>query len=274
MNTIFCQIPTLFRAKSEDTTLTIQKINNEYSLSVCQTTNAKITQLTMECLKEIVGIERLKRICQKSNIGIDIKKIDQNTLILTKDVVRKIFVGLLDIQKLDWDERQDDVSLEDKFQDLIIFNKFEDFEACLMGYNPTLQKFKRGPSEDRVDYIPTLGGVHLGEGTTPEECDIEVCYLYAEDEKETIYPTSSSFFKLVRNFLHSFSYGHCQQTTLDQFKWKEIQHRNQINEHLRMGNQLEKTRKCFAYLIHFFTFFLLNGRSFASFLAINQLKNK
>lgn len=49
-----------------------------------------------------------------------------------------------------------------------------------------------------------------------------------------------------------------------------IDSREEINLHLRLGIRLEGIRKCFAYAIHFLTFFLFNGRSFSSYFNLQR----
>jgi hypothetical protein len=480
MSAIFCQISNLLIDKPEHSILTIEKKKGVYSLSVCNQSFSKMTQVTLNCLKEIIGEDRLKRIGRKPDIGIDVKKMDENTLVLTKNVVRKIFVGLLDVQKKDLDELPGHQSVEGKFRQLIFFDSLKDIESSLMGCCPDPNIFKMdraqtsgkgfeglieriyismqhhfkvieennkiaaelrdiemltsrladregsvfhlnegyfyvdkvfigggayisilqdvegfktpkiicrgtamrrtatdglktglndilleigimgikniwdalskylkesqitsieilgkslggahaqelailiegmdkikveklitlcsvgvgkdinnlfkkevlekrespfkiqvirngGRSNTEMDYIPAVGGDHLGEETPQEKCAIEVCYIQPGKEEVGIYPTQTGWFDLTRNLLRSFSLSHCRQTTLQEFSWKKINGRTQINEHLRIGNQLEIIRKCFAYIIHFLTLFLLNGKSFTSFFYAQQNERK
>jgi hypothetical protein len=475
MNINFFEISQLLNQSVEEDQLVIEKKGNAYSYSLVNSScSMHLVQSTLNCLKEAIGANRLKRICVKSELMLDSQQLNQNTLILTKHVVQKIFIGLLDIQLEDLEEIQAPVSLKEKFQKLVFFKNLEEIEFCCNGFIPHLDQFsidyamtagkgfkglvervyiamhhhfqtleKKGEKsaelqdiellasclsdreipansvvhlnegyfyvdqviagegaylsilqdiekikptkivcrgtairpraksglksglndilleigmkgikdswpklsnyliknqikeveilgkslggaqaqalavlieglhpievkklitycsvgvgkkinelfkkevlekrqtpfsiqvirngsaqEENIDYIPAIGGVHLGEGTSSEKCAIEVCYLQQEESEEEVYNKDINFFKLIKNFFCSFSSAHCRQTTLKNFKWKIIEGRDQINDHLRMGERLEKIRKVFAYVVHFLTFFLLNGSSFHSF---------
>lgn len=466
------QIPTLFKEKSDEHILTIERNNKSYSLSVSNQSTPNMIQSSIDCLKEMIGENRLKQICKRPEIKIDANKIDQNTLILTKNVMRKILIGFLDVQITDLNALPG--SIHDRFKQHIIFNTFQEFESSLLEDGPKLSQFKidkaktsgkgfeglaervyicmhhhfkvieesnkkaaelrdvemltsrladreirlgsvihlhdgyfyvdkviigggayvavlrdvegvsypkivcRGtamrssatdglktglndllleigtmgiknvwpelarylkenqiasvnilgkslggahaqelavliegvaqikverlitycsvgagnninvlfknevlekretpfkiqiirngsPLRDEIDYIPAVGGVHLGEGSSPDKCDIEVCYIQPEEQEEVgVYPKETAFFNLMKNFFRSFSSAHCRQTTLNKFSWKRID-AGEVHEHLRVGNQLEKIRQCFAYLIHLLTLLLLNGKSFTSY---------
>lgn len=477
MNNILLQVATLFRNQSEVSILTIQKQNHQYFFSIDTQTNSDAKIVTLNCLREIIGTDKLKRICSNPCIDIDVSAIDQNSLTLTKNVVRRIFVGMLDFQVADLNEMDKKADIDAKFRHLLIYNKLEEVESLFMSSTPLLQKFKidrattsgkgfeglverifiriqhhfmviqetdkkaaeirdvelltsrladremqkgelihlsdgyfyvdhifigggayvsvlkdvqgintpkiicrgtamrrtatgglksgindvlleigtlgvksiwsdlskylianqiksvellgkslggafaqelalliegidgieikklttfcsvgvgeainnlfkteilqkrakpfelqvlrnGGSSQEQVDYIPTIGGVHLGEGSSPEQCKVEVYYIQPGDQEVGFF-SLRSWFNLIRNFFLSFRYAHCRQTTLEKFSWKKVED-DRVQEHLNIGNRLEKIRKCFAYIIHFFTLCLLNGRSFASFFYVKR----
>jgi hypothetical protein len=115
-------------------------------------------------------------------------------------------------------------------------------------------------SDDEVDYIPAVGGEHLG-AEAGDKCKIEVTYI-SPDQKVELYPLESSLLHRIRRFISSFGIPHCRQTTLKNFYWKQIENKADIEKHLKIGNQLEKIRKVIAWVINLLTLFLLNGRSF------------
>ena len=121
-----------------------------------------------------------------------------------------------------------------------------------------------GDTEKDIDYVPAVGGVHLGADTDEDQCEIEVDYLNINDKLLT-YPLEMGIFNLIKRFLNSFGISHCRQTTLKDFHWKRIDDRKEINKHLCVGNNLESIRKIVAYIIDIFTLFLFNGRSFKSY---------
>lgn len=122
-----------------------------------------------------------------------------------------------------------------------------------------------GTTDKETDFIPIVGGVHLGEGV-PEEytnrCQARVIYIQPGEDEVNPFPLNIGFIRRIAGFIRSFAYAHCRQTTLGNFSYKVI---NDCAEHLRMGLIFERWRLAFAYIIHFFTFGQFNGDSFASF---------
>lgn len=123
------------------------------------------------------------------------------------------------------------------------------------------------PKKD-VDHIPTLGGDHLGEGCQEELCHAEVCYIQPGKEGPIeILSKKTNCFSLAKNILRSFGKAHGRQSTLKEFQWNLIEDKKMLQRHLRIGRKCEGVRKALAYLIHFITLFMFNGRSFSSYYA-------
>lgn len=121
-----------------------------------------------------------------------------------------------------------------------------------------------GAASDReLDYIPTVGGEHLGSGAT-NKCNIEVTYISTHQEV-TIYPSKLGWCSRIKRFIGSFGVPHCRQTTLNNFHWRKIESENDVEKHLKIGNELEKVRQVIACVIHLLTLFVLNGKSFESY---------
>lgn len=118
-------------------------------------------------------------------------------------------------------------------------------------------------SDDEVDYIPTVGGEHLGT-EAGDKCKVEVTYISTKQQVE-VCPLESSLLHRIKRFISSFGVPHCRQTTLKNFYWRKIANKNDVEKHLKIGNQLEKIRKIIAWIINFLTLFILNGRSFRSY---------
>jgi hypothetical protein len=144
------------------------------------------------------------------------------------------------------------------FKKMILQNRKSPFEMQVIR--------NAGRTQSEVDYVPVVGGVHLGEKVPLEKCHIEVCYIHPGREGAIIYPKNPGLLNLIRNFMGSFGNAHCRQTTLNEFSWHTIQGRDHIDEHLRFGSQLERIRKGCAYAINCLTGFWLNGKSFTSFV--------
>lgn len=467
------RIPHLFNGCSEESVLTIDQQNDQtYALSIGE---AADTEATFSLFKEIIGESRLRQIGLIPELGIIPSEIDQNTLILTKKVVRNIFIGLAHLKIDDLKDALDTEEAIDALQTMIPFASFEDFETAMMGEAPSLAEFhidkartsgkglkgltervyltmqhyfkvlknnhaqmkflcdvefmtsrladrelqegnvlllsdgcysvdkviaeggayvsilkdleennppkiifrgtamrsnatqgwKSGANDvlleigmmgtrgiwpqlssyltengiksvevwgkslggafaqeaailiegilgipvdrlvtycstgtgeeinkifnkeilenrktpfkmcvirnggddtkNELDYIPYIGGVHIGEGADEEQCEIDLYYIHPKESEESELPQNPSVYHAMKQFIRSFSNAHCRQTTLDDFSWKKIDDREEINWNLRLGLQLETIRKCFAYVIHFLTLFLFNGNSFSSY---------
>lgn len=112
------------------------------------------------------------------------------------------------------------------------------------------------------DYVPAVGGEHLGAGS--DKCNIEVTYIGTNSQVE-VYPLELDFLTRTKRFISSFGIPHCRQTTLKNFYWRKIEDKDGIENHLKIGNQIEKIRKVVAWIIHLITLFFLNGLSFQSY---------
>jgi hypothetical protein len=118
-------------------------------------------------------------------------------------------------------------------------------------------------SDDEVDYIPTVGGEHLG-AEAGDKCTIEVTYI-STDQQVEICRLESTLLHLIKRFISSFGVPHCRQTTLKNFYWRKIENKDDVEKHLKIGNRLEKIRMIIAWIINLLTLFLLNGKSFQSY---------
>lgn len=92
-----------------------------------------------------------------------------------------------------------------------------------------------------VDYIPVVGGVHLGFDSAPEKCTVEVCYI-AKGEDTPTQPQTFNRFTLSGKLLMSFPGGHSRQTTLDKYAYESITERTEVDKQLSIGNDLEGWR--------------------------------
>jgi hypothetical protein len=148
-------------------------------------------------------------------------------------------------------------SINQVFQDKVLAQRVEPFNIHVI----------RNGGEgaiSRPDYIPFVGEKHLGAGALPEKCHTDVYYLGSSEEEVIAYPETSSFVSVVKNFVHSFGFAHCRQTTLGKFIYKKVDP-EKLQDHLGMEQRLERVRKAFAYGIHALTFFKLNGSSFREY---------
>jgi hypothetical protein len=129
-----------------------------------------------------------------------------------------------------------------------------------------------GGTNTELDFIPVLGGVHLGEGASSDKCQVKVYYTQPNKSKPWINPVSVSIFAIFLNLFSSFGSSHVRQTTLLDFTWKKIEDKSEVDAHLRLGNKLEPLRKCIAFILNVFTLFILNGQSMTSYFYANKNK--
>lgn len=126
-----------------------------------------------------------------------------------------------------------------------------------------------GCAETALDYVPSVGGAHLGSNSHDR---VKVFYLHPRDDLTShIYTATLPIFESIKMFLLSFRGPHLAQMTLRPFSYTLIEGVS-VSTHLAMGEKLEKMRLFFAYILHIFTFGLLNKNSFESFFnaAVSQ----
>jgi pimeloyl-ACP methyl ester carboxylesterase len=100
-----------------------------------------------------------------------------------------------------------------------------------------------GSTRDRhaPDYIPLIGGVHLGYDAPSAKCDVKIVYLGANAQEITLPDTTLAGVALAKAFLASFAGGHTRQTTLLDFGVHVVKPVD-IKKHLAMGDRMEGWR--------------------------------
>jgi|GEM_PF-3817895 len=120
-----------------------------------------------------------------------------------------------------------------------------------------------GPTEDGIDYVPTVGGAQLGKNTPREK--IKVYYIHPRSiTTSAIYTATHSTFRCLKSFLMSFLKPHLLQMTLKPFAYTLVDS-GSVSTQLLMGKRLESMRRVLAYMLHIITLGLLNGNSFESY---------
>ncbi len=112
-----------------------------------------------------------------------------------------------------------------------------------------------------TDYVPAVGGVHLGAGTGEAQCQIEVVYIHTDAEVNH-YPLAKGHLQWIPPFVGSFRTSHCRQTTLQDFSWDEVKGKDLIDRHLRVGTRLEPIRRSCAWIINIATLNAFNRKCF------------
>jgi hypothetical protein len=97
-----------------------------------------------------------------------------------------------------------------------------------------------------ADYIPCVGGDHLGATVDAEYLNLKVYYIHPISEQ--IYPPQQdlNFFQKGVRFASSFSAPHVRQSTLLDFSYNHLD-RPKAQTALQLGRTLEGPRRCFAY---------------------------
>lgn len=122
-----------------------------------------------------------------------------------------------------------------------------------------------GDAQSRnIDYVPIVGGEHLGAGN-PENCKINLSYIHPGNVEVTAIPHRMSLFEKIIKFIRSFSFAHTRQSTLSDFSIKKIDQAHELHQHLILGNLLERARKIISYIFHYFTLTKFNGLSFRNY---------
>lgn len=129
-----------------------------------------------------------------------------------------------------------------------------------------------GKTEDEVDYIPALGGAHLGEGADKDKCDVRIYYIQPGQDEVGLYPDEIDWKTLAKNIIRSLGTAHCRQTTLEDFRWVMLTTEKDIEKHIRKGkSQVNFIREIAVSLLDFYTAFLLNGQPFQSYYYSQKL---
>lgn len=135
-------------------------------------------------------------------------------------------------------------------------------------FNLTVVRNGGYQSYRETDFIPLVGGVHLGAGIQDPKCNTQLAYIHPGQVAVEPIETDLPLWKKIVQFFKSFSFAHTRQSTLSDFSFKKIEN-NEMHEHLKAGTILEPIRKIVSYIIHFFTFTLFNGSSFRRFFERN-----
>ena len=99
-----------------------------------------------------------------------------------------------------------------------------------------------------VDYIPCVGGEHLGATlNNNEKVKIAIYYIHPSNDTPTQIDDKANFFKKSYHFIKSFHAPHIRQTSLEDFSYTEIKNSeenlNLVKQHLNDGKSLERVRR-------------------------------
>lgn len=99
---------------------------------------------------------------------------------------------------------------------------------------------------DGADYIPCMGGEHLGATVSNGLLERRVFYIHRHAYPITEPRSTLSFFQNLVRFAKSFSGPHVRQTTLENFSYQIVETEG-TDAALSLGNRLESLRRVIAY---------------------------
>lgn len=150
MNTVsFGDVVNAFEG-SENQFLEINEKNKKYKPYISTDSSSEEQNFTLQCLKQLIGGKRFIRICKRPELGIKSTDLEHNLIQFTENLVKKVYLGLLDIQKADLDEMDSSLSIQEKYQQLVGYNSFEEFEQAF-------RKFRLSMDHFRIDKSKTSG---------------------------------------------------------------------------------------------------------------------
>lgn len=123
-----------------------------------------------------------------------------------------------------------------------------------------------------VDYIPAIGGEHIGSWDPDRRCQKEVVYIVPSDVDSishsanvTTLSAEGGLCGLSYDFIRSFMTAHPRQTTLGPFAAKKITDPHEVDTHLGFGRWLEPYRQRIAFAFDLFTCRKFNKETFTDY---------
>ena len=104
-----------------------------------------------------------------------------------------------------------------------------------------------GNASDAADYIPCLGGDHLGSTVDAKYLNLRVYYIHPFSKQITPPDASLNVLQHGIRLAASFSSAHVRQTTFADFSYQRLDDREVIRSALTLGSILERPRRWIAY---------------------------
>ena len=104
-----------------------------------------------------------------------------------------------------------------------------------------------GNTKDEADYIPCLGGDHLGSTVDAKYLDLRLYYIHPTAAQISPPHDNLNVFQYGMRLAASFSSAHVRQTTFTDFSYQRLDDRVAIQSALNMGLALERPRRWIAY---------------------------
>ena len=98
-----------------------------------------------------------------------------------------------------------------------------------------------------ADYIPCIGGEHLGSTLDSPYLDVQIYYIHPSAQQIGAPKHELNIFQKGMCFTASFSTAHVRQTTMGDFSYQRLDDRETVQSELRLGTSLEGPRRWVAY---------------------------
>lgn len=99
-----------------------------------------------------------------------------------------------------------------------------------------------------ADYIPCIGGDHLGSTVDSRYLNLQLYYIHRSAEQQIFPPEDGlNIAQKGYRFISSFLGPHVWQTTLEDFSYLHVENRESVRLALKLGASLERARRWIAY---------------------------
>ncbi len=132
----FLNIVNQFSQAPESAVITASQADGSYHYAVTENRTIYNPSETIGYLQSLIGKERLYRIFQHKELNLNHYALNNNTLIVTKDIFRRIFYGIAYIQHADVDQLPDSA-----LPPLVPFQDLHEFKLCFLGTAPSIENF-------------------------------------------------------------------------------------------------------------------------------------
>lgn len=109
-----------------------------------------------------------------------------------------------------------------------------------------------------IDYVPVVGGTHLGFQASPLLCTRSIYNLFPSDSSLSAISETESRYFYIKKLISSLGRTHCRQTTLKNFSYSVTTEAAQVNNLLNVGELLENVRQRVATIFKRITLHRLN----------------
>ncbi len=155
----------------------------------------------------------------------------------------------------------DDVN--DVFNSRILANREKPFKITVMRSGGDHEK-------DEVDYVPLIGGSHLGLGASRDKVAISICYLGLPDQDIQTPNPEASLMQMGVRLVNSLVKAHSRQNTWKKFQVKKIEEYQEVQKQLALGNGTESYRRSIARVLAFIFPTILRHEYFADYFEMNR----